>query len=106
MTRMGGDDVRATVIPHSDFGDAECCGCLCGIVQGEDAEVVCNECGIVVRRVRAAELDKTLNEMELSLEVASAMCQHCGSVNLVPGFSQILAFVCQNCGRPNAQADC
>jgi uncharacterized protein (DUF983 family) len=27
------------------------------------------------------------------------MCPHCGSVNLFPGFSKILAFTCQHCGN-------
>jgi uncharacterized protein (DUF983 family) len=27
------------------------------------------------------------------------MCPHCGSVNLFPGFSKMLAFTCLQCGK-------
>jgi hypothetical protein len=29
------------------------------------------------------------------------MCRHCRSVNLVPGFSRVDAFVCRECRHPN-----
>ena len=32
------------IIPHSDFGDPNCCGCLFGIVRGDEADIRCNEC--------------------------------------------------------------
>jgi uncharacterized protein (DUF983 family) len=37
--------------------------------------------------------------MESTLDVASAQCLHCGSVNLFPGFSEMVAFVCDDCGE-------
>jgi uncharacterized protein (DUF983 family) len=40
-----------------------------------------------------------LDEMELSLEFASEKCPYCGAVNLFPGFSQMTAFVCRQCGQ-------
>lgn len=89
-----------TAIPHADFDDPECCGCLKGLIRDKDrAEIVCNECGAVVRVVPFADLQRTLDEMELSLEVASEICPHCQSVNLFPGFSRMLAFICQECGK-------
>jgi len=37
--------------------------------------------------------------MELRGEVASAICPHCGAVHLSPGFSRLIAFVCDGCGK-------
>ena len=90
---------RVPIIPHSDFGDPECCGCLFGVVQGDPAEIVCNECLVVVRRVPASDLRRTLDEMELAGDVARALCPHCGATHLAPGFSRLKAFVCDNCGK-------
>jgi len=44
-------------------------------------------------------LQRTLDEMELSLEMCSAICPHCGKVNIFPGFSEMIAYTCQRCGR-------
>ena len=95
------DEVIQTVIPHSDFGDPDCCGCLNGVIRGDDAEIVCNECAAVVRTVPAADLRGALDEMELELDFDTAKCAHCGAVNVIPGFSRILAFRCKACGKGN-----
>ena len=92
--------VVPTLLPHADFGDPECCGCLHGIINGDLAHIECNECGQVLRRVRAAYLEKTFAEMESSLDVDSAVCPYCGTENSFPGFSRVQAFICQHCGRP------
>ena len=96
---MGPDDVVGTALPHSDFGEPDCCGCLNGIIRGECADIVCNECGAVIRTVPADELRQALTEMELTLDLCSAICPHCGSTNLFPGFSKITAFICKECGE-------
>ncbi len=88
-----------TTLPHSSFGDPDCCGCLNGIICGDQADIVCNECEAIVRTVPVADLQQTFDEMELTLEMDSAMCPHCGAVNLFPGFSRILAFTCKECGE-------
>jgi len=88
-----------TILPHSSFRDPECCGCLYGIVGGDRAAIVCNECNVVVRRVPTAELEKTFTEMELSLDVATEKCPYCGSVNILPGFSKVIAFTCRTCQK-------
>jgi ribosomal protein S27E len=49
-----------TTLPHSDFGDPECCGCLNGVIRGDQADIVCNECGTVLRTVPAANVRQTL----------------------------------------------
>jgi hypothetical protein len=92
-------DVTGTFIPHSDFGDPNCCGCLVGIVTGYLGHIICNECGVIVRTVPVSDLQKTLDEMELALDVAGVICPHCQPVNLFPGFTQMAAFTCQSCGR-------
>jgi hypothetical protein len=74
----------ATILPHESFGDPDCCGCLNGIVLGDRADIVCNEC--------------QLDEMESTLDMCSNMCPHCGSVNLFPGFSRMVAYVCREWG--------
>jgi hypothetical protein len=81
-----------TTLPHSDFGDPDCCGCLNGVIRGDQADIVCNECGTVLRTVPAANVGQTLTELEITLEVASEMCSHRGSMNLFPGFSKMIAF--------------
>jgi hypothetical protein len=88
-----------TTLPHSEFGDSDCCGCLNGIICGEQAAIVCNECDAVIRTVPTGDLEQTLTAMELTLDVASEVCPHCGSVNLFPGFSRMLAFNCRQCGK-------
>ena len=88
-----------TTLPHSDFGDPECCGCLNGVIRGDQADIVCNEWGTVLRTVPAANVGQTLTELEIALEVAGEMCPHCGVVNLFPGFSRMLAFTCRQCGK-------
>lgn len=93
-----GDSI-GTILPHSDFGDPQCCGCLYGVVHGHTARIVCNECGVVVRKVSASELQRTFDEMELTLDLVSAKCPHCGSVNLFPGFTEVVAYVCRDCGK-------
>jgi uncharacterized protein (DUF983 family) len=46
-----------------------------------------------------AEAQHVLDEMEASEDLTSAPCPHCGAANLFPGFSQILAFTCRECGK-------
>jgi len=72
---------------------------LYGVVTGEVANIVCNECSHVVRTMPAADLQRTMDEMESSLEVASEMCPPCGAVNLFPGCEKMEAYICQACGE-------
>ena len=62
-------------------------------------DVVCNECDSVECTVPSADLQRTLNEMELKGDVATEICLHCGAPNLAPGFSRLIAFVCDQCGE-------
>ena len=67
--------------------------------------IECNECSAIIRTMPADDLEKTLHEMELSLDIASAACAHCGAVHLRPGFSRLLAFTSDECGRVTKLSD-
>ena len=46
----------------------------------DDADITCNECGIVLRTVANADLQRTYDEMELGLAtVAMELCPYCGN---------------------------
>ena len=47
---------------------------------------------------------RTLDEFELELEIATALCRHCRSVNLIPGLSGVGVFVCNTCGKPSSNS--
>jgi uncharacterized protein (DUF983 family) len=59
----------------------------------------------VIRTVPVADLRQILDEMELTLDLSSAECPRCGAVNLLPGFSKVLAFTCKECGEVTTLAD-
>jgi ribosomal protein S27E len=93
------DGPVGTVLPHSEFGDIYCCGYLAAIVHSKLTNLTCNECGVTVRTVPTIELAKTLDEMELTLDVAIELCPYCRQVNLFPGLTHVLAFTCRQCGK-------
>ena len=53
---------------------------LCCQTRG-NGRTTCNECGAVLKAVPAREVKRTLDEMELSLDLATAKCPQCGSVS-------------------------
>jgi hypothetical protein len=56
-------------------------------VQGDVAEIGCTECGAVVRTVPVGDLQRTYDEIELSLDsIATEICPFCGKVNVFPGW--------------------
>jgi hypothetical protein len=70
------DDEAAvvTTLPHSSFGAPDCCGCLNGIIRGDQADTMCNECDFIIRTVASTELRQTLTEMELTLDMCTELC--------------------------------
>jgi predicted Zn-ribbon and HTH transcriptional regulator len=50
------------------------------------------------RKFALQDLQRTIDEMELSLDVVPALCSSCGFVNLFPGFTKIDAFICRKSG--------
>jgi hypothetical protein len=51
------------------------------------------------------EVNRTLDDMKLSLEMCTGMCPHCGNVNIFPGFTEMIAYTCQECGRTVGAGD-
>jgi hypothetical protein len=47
------------LVAHSDYGDPECCGIIMPVVRGEEADLRCNECGVVISTVSAKEAEPT-----------------------------------------------
>ena len=52
-----------------------------------------------------ADLQRTLDNMELSLDLCAEMCPHCRKVHVFPGLSTAEAFVCQNAVSRSAGLD-
>src|SRR5260370_36424542 len=81
------------IVPHGSAG-VDCCGCIVAAVEGTNVELRCNECGAVVGVVQL-DILKGL----LGLECATTACPHCGMVNTFPGFREVSAYVCAECGK-------
>jgi hypothetical protein len=45
------DDEDYPIIPHELVEGVDCCACLIVQVRGDQADITCNECGVVVRTV-------------------------------------------------------
>jgi hypothetical protein len=95
----------STRLQHEYFGNPDCCGLLSGIIRGDQAEIFCTECNALTRSIRTTELRQTLTDMQLSLDVSTAIYPNCGAVNVAPGFSNLLAFTCERCGAVTKLAD-
>jgi uncharacterized protein (DUF983 family) len=55
---------------------------------------------MILATILATDLQRTFDDMELTLDFASEMCPHCGAVNTFTGFTQMMAYPCQQCGKP------
>jgi hypothetical protein len=86
------------IIPHESLGTG-CCGCLVVRVNNDETDIVCNECGEVIRTVRAGDIQAVMSEMTQTDIVGSAVCTHCGALNTFPGMSSVEAFICSECGE-------
>lgn len=58
-------------------------------------ELVCNTCHSIL-----LTFQRPSPGIKPAPDVASAMCPHCGRVNLFPGLTAVLGYVCHECGRP------
>jgi hypothetical protein len=65
------------VLPHSDFGDPDCCGLFFPVERGDSADITCNECACS-EIGSVADLQHTLDQMELSQDLASEKCDSLG----------------------------
>jgi hypothetical protein len=97
---MPRDEQGFPIVPHEFIEPVDCCGCLIVEVRGDQADLICNECGAVVRTLPADTAAAVLAEMEMaSAEICSSRCPHCQALNTFPGFSSIDAFICSECGE-------
>jgi predicted RNA-binding Zn-ribbon protein involved in translation (DUF1610 family) len=71
---------------------------MVGVREGE-ADILCNECGTVIRTVAAGEVEAAMLEMAQTDTICSARCTHCGALKTFPRFSTIEAFICSECGE-------
>ena len=91
------DESGYPVVPHQVATGADCDGCLVVQVRGDLADLVCNECDTLVETVPIERAAAALLELALR-NTCSARCPHCGSLNTFPGFSEIFAYTCSECG--------
>jgi hypothetical protein len=102
-TRDRGD---LPIVPHEFVGGKDCCGCLVAEFRGDEADLVCNECGAVIKTVPAADVESELSGMLLAQQdFTSAVCPHCGTSNTFFGCSKILSYICSECGEPVTETD-
>ena len=98
--RVSSEREQWPIIGHADIGDPDCPGCIGPVIRGDVADITCNECGTVVRSVPFADLQRTYDEIELSLDAtATEMCPHCGNVNIFTGWASMMAYTCRGCGK-------
>lgn len=87
---------RRTTIPHREG----CCGCLDVGIEDGYGVIFCNECGEVVEAlVPIEELNAALRDLSKTEQVCSEACPKCGSLNVFPGMSAIIAYTCRACGQ-------
>ena len=63
-----------------------------------DVELMCNECGTVLRTVPVADAQPTLLRLAMAEGICCETCPHCGETNVLLGFSSVEAFTCRFCG--------
>ena len=63
------------------------------------ANIVCNECGALIRNVPTDEAPQILLRMVMDQGMCSATCEYCGLLNTFPGFTSIEAFICRESGE-------
>jgi hypothetical protein len=88
---------RLPIVTHQNLG-VDCPGCLYVRIEGEMADIVCNECEAVIRTVPLADVERIVLELDATDAICSAVCTHCGAVNTFPGWTSIEAFV-SACGE-------
>src|SRR5882724_9777937 len=87
------------IIPHENVADVDCCGCLVVRTRDDQADIVCNECGGVIRSVPIGHVEAVLLELAQTDTVCSVQCTCCGALNTFPGSSAVMAFICRECGE-------
>jgi hypothetical protein len=73
MSRADEINVRSPIIAHETLG-ADCCGCLVVRLDGDQAQIVCNECRALIRTFPAAEVEAALWAMWSRLMLSVPSC--------------------------------
>lgn len=97
---MPREERQIPIVPH-DITGADCPGCLVAQERGEVTDIICNECGAVIRTVPVADVERALVDLSMTT-ISTARCSRCGAIQTFPGFSSVEAFVCQECGLGTA----
>ena len=42
------------LVPHADYGDTECCAIVIPVERGDQADLMCNQCGAIIMSVAVA----------------------------------------------------
>jgi hypothetical protein len=71
------------------------------LVNGDQADIVCNECRAVIRTVRVGDVQSVMSEMAQTDVISSARSTHCSALalNTFPRMSSVEAFICSECGE-------
>jgi len=74
-------------------------GCLFPERRGDQADLTCNECGVVVVTVAPSDVDPTMLRMAGAGGFFSEVCPHCEYLNTSPMFLSMEAYTCRNGGE-------
>ncbi len=96
---MGADEIINTGFPHFEFGDPACSGLLRAFIEAGRAYIICQDCGKLIQSLAESDLRRVLHEMELTLDLATELCPHCGAANLFPGSATVAAYICVECAK-------
>jgi hypothetical protein len=96
---MGDEKMNPDELPIVPHDDDDCCGCLIVVERGAVADLVCNECGALIRTVPTDEAPQVLLRMVIDQGMCSAVCPHCQALNTFPGFTSIEAYICKECSQ-------
>ena len=58
----------------------------------EEVELTCDECGVVIDIIPAAEAEQTLLRMAMNGGMCTKVCPHCMETNVLPGFHSVHTF--------------
>ena len=82
------------IVPHG----GDCCGCLLAVERGEEADLVCNECGAIIATVPTDQAPQILLRLAMNEGMCNATCPHCGAFKVILVFTSVDAFTCRECG--------
>jgi hypothetical protein len=95
---------RLPIIPHEKLG-ADCCGCLVVQLNGDQADIVSNECGAVVHKVAAADVETTLLNLAATTSSAAPDARTAGPRTRFPAWRSSKRLSAQSAGKVSYWAD-